>query len=381
MKKIFLSALALSAIGVGMQAQEGVVRPGLLQNWSLGLNGGVTTPMTHHAFFGSMKGITGINVAKQISPVIGVGLEGYVSFNTSVWNNAVKSNAYGSMDNQYVGLYGTANLTRLFKGFSCTPSKFSIEALLGAGWGHDCWAKTPGIGDHNYFATRAGLNFNYAVMPQLTLALKPSVTWDMSDAGVSQSSAAYNANKAVFNCMVGVIFNLGGNGFKCVESTVTNTAGLNAQVNELRAQIAGNEAATAAMEAQNAALQNQLTACQNQGPKVVKENVNTLTSTRYVFYKNASSVITPDQQPNVEMIAQYMKNHPKSTVKIDGYASPTGPEELNIKLANARAESVKNSLIKKYGIAANRISAQGHGVGDMFSEESWNRVAICVLDN
>ncbi|MDE6812526.1 MAG: OmpA family protein, partial [Duncaniella sp.] len=50
------------------------------------------------------------------------------------------------------------------------------------------------------------------------------------------------------------------------------------------------------------------------------------------------------------------------------------------RLANARAEAVKNALIKRFKIDPKRISAEGQGIGHMFSEESWNRVSICTLD-
>ena len=44
------------------------------------------------------------------------------------------------------------------------------------------------------------------------------------------------------------------------------------------------------------------------------------------------------------------------------------------------ADAVKNILVNKDGIAANRINAIGHGVGDIFSEPAWNRVGICTID-
>ncbi|MDY3268529.1 MAG: OmpA family protein, partial [Phocaeicola sp.] len=34
---------------------------------------------------------------------------------------------------------------------------------------------------------------------------------------------------------------------------------------------------------------------------------------------------------------------------------------------------------KKYRIAASRITAEGQGIGAMFSEPDWNRVSICTL--
>lgn len=380
MKKILFCAMALAAASLTVSAQQYVERTNFLSNWSIGVDGGVTTPLRGHAFFGSMKGTAGLHIEKQVSPIFGLGVEGYAAFNTSQWN-APEPRSYTMVDESYVGAYGTVNLTNLFMGFSCEPRKFSIDAVLGAGWGHEYWAASQGE-DWNTFVTKAGLNFNYKVCPKLTLSLKPAILWDMSDGGAAQSSCSYNANRAVFNCAVGVTYNFGP-GFKCYipQDNSAEIAALNAQVNALRAANDACAADLAACTAAQAALAADLAACQAQGPKIVKENTNTLQSTRYVFYKNASSVITPDQMPNVEMIAQYLKNHPKATVDIKGYASKTGPEELNIKLANARAESVKNALIKKYGVKADRIQAKGMGIGDSFSEESWNRVSICTLEN
>lgn len=81
------------------------------------------------------------------------------------------------------------------------------------------------------------------------------------------------------------------------------------------------------------------------------------------------------------MVASYLKNHKDAKVDIKGYASPDGSEEINIRLANARAQAVKDALINKYKINANRISAQGEGIGNMFSEESWNRVSVCTIED
>jgi hypothetical protein len=49
-------------------------------------------------------------------------------------------------------------------------------------------------------------------------------------------------------------------------------------------------------------------------------------------------------------------------------------------LSQRRADAVKDILVNKYGIAANRINTIGHGVGDIFSEPAWNRVGICTID-
>ncbi len=181
--------------------------------------------------------------------------------------------------------------------------------------------------------------------------------------------------------MVGFNYNFGP-GFECVTipDNSAEIAELNGRVNALRADLNGRDAALAAANAKNGELSAALAACEAKPAQVVTKNTNTLNSVRYVFFKIGSSVITPDQMPNVEMIAAYLKNHPKAKVEIKGYASPDGSLEFNERLAAARAESVKNSLMKRYKIPADRISAKGEGIGSMFAEESWNRVSICTLE-
>ena len=378
-KSILLGALVLGAMTANAQAVE---QPGFFQNWSMGLDGGVTTPMTHHAFFGSMRGLVGLNVKKQITPTFGLGVEGQFGVNTSSWKGRIHSNT--AFDNSYVGTFGTVDLFNLFGGYNGSVRPFTIEALAGAGWGH--YYQTGGVKDYNFFATKVGLNFNFNVSEDVTIAIKPSIVWDMTPGTAEQTSVNYNVNKAAFNLQAGVTYHFGGNNFKIVQPyNQAQIDALNGQVNDLRAALEASMANSAAWEANAADLANQLAACMNRAPQVVKEEKvtvnNQLNSVRYVFYKIGSSVITPDQMPNVEMIAAYLKNHPESKVVVKGYASQDGPLELNVKLAQARAESVKNALVNKYKIKADRIQAEGEGIGNMFKEESWNRVSICTISD
>ncbi|MDE6048312.1 MAG: OmpA family protein [Paramuribaculum sp.] len=376
MKKILLIA-ALAAGVATASAQDALRATGIGSNWSIGLDGGVTTPLKKHPFFGDMRGTVGAHIAKQLTPTFGLGVEGQFGVNTSSWSGHKSATAF---DNLYLGAYGTVNLFNLFSGYVPAQRVFDIDAVAGAGWGRDIY--NLGSGQyHNYFATKAGLNFNFHPSEKVTISLKPYVAWDMSDADVRFSSAAYNANKATFNFLAGVTYNFGP-GFEAVrEYNQAEVDALNAQVNALRADVAAAALAAEASQAQAAALAIQLDSCLNQAPKVIKEETNTLSSVRYVFFRIGSSTITADQQPNVEMIAAYLKNHPDSKVVIKGYASKDGNEEFNIKLAAARAESVRTSLIKKYGIKASRIQAEGEGIGNMFTEESWNRVSICTIED
>ena len=167
-----------------------------------------------------------------------------------------------------------------------------------------------------------------------------------------------------------------------------NTTALNDQINDLRAQLANAEnnynsrlaQMQSDLDAANRALnncKNDLNAAKNAAPKIVdnsKQYMNVL-----VHFPVNKTGITADQRANVERVAAYLKSHPEATCEIKGYASPEGPQENNIKLANGRAASVKDMLVNKYGIAANRINAKGQGISNMFDELSWNRVSICEI--
>ena len=377
MKRIIL--LPAIALGVMTASAQAIEQPGFFDNMSIGVNGGVTTPLAHHAFFKSMRPVVGISVDKMVTPTFGVGVESLFGINTSSINGVHSSTAF---DNSYVGAYGKVDLFNLFGGYQCAVRPFTIEAQAGAGWGHDYINAANGQ-DWNYFATKAGLNFRFNTSDHFSINIQPSVLFNMTDNGISQTAVGYDKKGANFNITAGVSYRFG-DGFTCVVPyNQAEVDALNAEVNALRAAVADASVMTAAAEATAADLAAQLQACKDRKPTVIKEvtNTNTLTSVRYIFYRNGSATITADQQPNVEMIAAYLNNHPEAKVVIKGYASKDGNLDFNIKLAQRRAEAVKTELQKRYKIAANRIVAEGQGVGEMFSEESWNRVSICTLED
>lgn len=409
MKKILLVAAAAFGM-LSAQAQQALEYSNFGSNWSIGLDGGVTTPMVGHAFWGSMRGTVGLHIGKQVSPLFGFGVEGSAAINTSSWDYSPNVDVYNNgrsttaFDQLYVGAYGSMNLTNLFCGYNCDGRVFDLDLILGAGWGHEMWNKdsSPFYGVekyenpnshsyYNYFVTKVGLNLNFNVCKNFTISLKPSIAWNMTGVGsgvknfntldVENASAAYDVHKATFNLAVGLTYNFGP-GFKCVvPRDQAEIDALNAQINDLRAALDACGVALAASQAEVAGLAAELEACKNRPVEVVKEVNNNLNSVRFVFFKKASYVITPDQQPNVEMIAAYLKNHKDSKVVIKGYASPEGNLDFNIKLAQNRAEAVKKALISKYKIDPARITAEGEGIGHMFTEETWNRVSVCTIED
>ena len=394
-KTILLAAVALGAITA--QAQQVVEAPKFFDNWSVSLVGGATNSIEGNAFWGDMRGVVGIEIEKQVTPILALGVEGNWGINTSY---GVGHNVF---DDQYAGVYGAINLNKLFGACKCKTQLFEVEAVAGAGWGrtYDCnWSmdhnnwytadsRTYTGFDHNFFATKAGLNFNFNVCDKVTVSFKPSMVWNMSDSHQWNTSASYDSHKARLNLMAGVTYHIGGKGFNCVRPyDQAEIDALNAQINDLRQQ---NEACNANLDAAKnhaARLQKELDDCNKklrekpaQVVQTVVEHQTQLNNIVSVFFNKASSAIKADQKPNVEMVANYLKSNPEATVEIRGYASPEGSVEINQELSEARAQSVKNMLVKTYGIDSDRIvNAAGYGVGTIFEEPTWNRVSICILD-
>ena len=155
---------------------------------------------------------------------------------------------------------------------------------------------------------------------------------------------------------------------------------MNSSINNLRSQVGSKDNQLASTTRQVNKLQSELDACRN---KVVP--VETVIKTdripeSVITFRQGKSVVDASQLPNVERIASYLKKHPDANVIIKGYASPEGNLEFNKKLAKARAEAVESILVKKYKIDSTRVSAEGQGIGDMFTDPDWNRVSICTID-
>ena len=144
----------------------------------------------------------------------------------------------------------------------------------------------------------------------------------------------------------------------------------------MRAELASAIGLLKAEELRTDELQNQIRECRESLREVSADNMESIL---YVYYELAQSNIRESQQPVVEMIASYLKSNPEAKVIVKGYASKEGELEFNERLSADRAESVKSMLESKYGIASDRIKAEGCGILEQFKELSWNRVAICII--
>ena len=75
--------------------------------------------------------------------------------------------------------------------------------------------------------------------------------------------------------------------------------------------------------------------------------------------------------------------NPKLNIQLVGYADMSGSDTYNMQLSKNRAARVRNHLIKKYGVAANRIKTKAMGETNQFSlsDNSDNRrTEIIILE-
>ena len=374
MKK-FIAVTVACLTCSGIYAQRAYEGANLGDNWSIGIHAGVTTPLTHSAFFPNMRATWGRGIGKQLTPFFGMGVEAMTSINTTASKTA--------FDNTNVSLLTSVNLSNLFAGYWGTPRLFEIETVAGLGWLH--YAQN-GDGDRNSISSKLGLNFNFNLgeAKAWTIGIKPALVYDLNACG--ERNVGFNANRAAWEITAGLKYH-----FRCSNGKhhisfaklydQAEVDALNEQVNNLRQTNVDQEAELTAANQRNAELEQQLADCKNQGPVIVTDTITSHKKTleSVVTFRQGGVSVVASQTPNVERIATYLKNHEKATVSIKGYASPEGKAEVNARIAQQRADAVKSLLVKRYKIAENRITAEGQGVGNMFEEPDWNRVSICTI--
>ena len=371
-KTILLSVFALGALTIN--AQTVVVKGGgFWDNWSMGVQGGATMKMSGEAFFKSARPAFGLTLGKQWTPILGMDIQGMGYVNTT--------NSSTMIDASDVSLIGRMNLMNLFAGYNGMPRPFEVETVTGLGWLHHYMT---GSGDTDDLSARIGLNFNFNLGEDAawTLGIKPAVLFNLTGEYPSKK-LAFNRNKANMEILLGLTYHFadedGNRHFALVNAIDPLVlAAMNEEINDLREVIVAKDVELVGLADELMVVQDQLNEARNKEIEATGQTIKILESV-VAFPFNQSDVQT-SQMPSLEHAANYLKDNPDAKITVNGYASPEGTEEYNLQLSQRRADAVKNILVDKYGIAADRINAIGHGVGDVFSVPAWNRVGICTID-
>lgn len=388
MKKLFF-VLAAAMLTVSASAQKTTITSNKAgDNWYVGANVGIATPIAKFPYqndaegAGRLKGFApklGVRVGKNLTTVFGLALDADLYFEASD-KSAMKQ--YTFIDAINVDLLGTFNLSNAFAGYKGEPRAFEVIALVGGGYSHTYGEPKSGVNVKGAF----DFAFNLGAAKNLQLYIEPAIVFgqptpnwqnplrkaDDKWNGIGQVSVGLNYKFGNSN---------GSHNFKIEQlRDQAEIDGLNAKINELRADNKAKDGKIAADGKAIADLKAQLAACQARPAQTIVEEriikeVNATLQPIVIFGQGKTNVDAAGMA-SCEMVAKYMKNHPTAKVKILGYASPEGSKEINDRIAKQRAESVKNVLVKKYKIAADRLEAEGQGATDKLSSENdFNRVA------
>lgn len=392
MRKILL-LVAVAASAVAANAQERLAQSKFFDNWSIGINAGAATPTTNYSFFKNARLSYGVELRKDFSPVFGlsIGAQGYTNSASRVAGVADLHNAFTTftgktaIDNAKYRVAGNFNLSNMLFGYNGRPRTFEVEAVAGAGLTH----VYSGVAKNaDAFQADFGLNFLFNLGASRAWAVKfsPTIGYTVFDEIAPINGADLNINKSVIEANLGFVYRFknsnGANHFTLEACKKVDEEGLNATINNLRGQLNGKAGELSQAQAQIRTLQQQLNEARNQKPatKTVVETKSTRTLESMVHYRIGQSVIDASQMPNVERVAIYLKKNPTAKAIVRGYASTDGSAAINKKLSIARAEAVKTALVKKYKIAADRITTEGQGAVEMFEQQEWNRVSITTID-
>lgn len=81
-----------------------------------------------------------------------------------------------------------------------------------------------------------------------------------------------------------------------------------------------------------------------------------------IEFDTAKAAIKAKYHNEIGRVAEFMKKYPEASGVIEGHTDNVGKADMNLKLSQQRADSIRKYLIDKYGIEPSRLSAKGYGM-------------------
>ena len=336
----------------------------------------ITNPFWDNWFFsigGGAEALFGDNdhVGKWFTPGLGLRLQysglqgrGFAGSETADFVKSGKlANGYYKQKFNYMNLHGDVmfNLNALFGGYN-SHRVYEIIPYIGAGWAH-AYSRP-----HTNSAT-----FNAGIINRFRLSNAVDLNLELSATGLEGKFDGEHGSKpdydGILGATIGVTYYFPTRGFQRPVPQIISELELNQMRNQMNA-----------MAAANMQLQQQLANAQQPVEVEDTEEVvitDTNIAPRTVFFKIGSDKLSPQEEMNLSYLASKMKEFPNMTYTINGYAdSATGTPSINQKLSLERAQAVKDLLVKKYGISADRLSVAAGGGVDKFGQPILNRVVL-----
>lgn len=80
-----------------------------------------------------------------------------------------------------------------------------------------------------------------------------------------------------------------------------------------------------------------------------------------VTFPAGKALLDAEDKDEIKKLADFLKEYPSTYVNVEGHTDNKGKKAANKLLSTQRANAVRNSLIKDFGVAADRVTAEGFG--------------------
>ena len=321
MKKITL-VIAMFTMAMAASAQNAGQK--FFDNWSIGVDGGINTNLHN---WDNGGGVLGLQLTKGITPVVSFEFASQIGLNDIAWDgDGVSWNVLG--DKKHISTISAIastkiNLMNWFGGYLGHPRVFEIQARGGIGYLREVEREV------NSAVGKVGLDFDFNLGKERAwvLSLRPAVVWNACEYATFEKGQFATAQLTA-----GVTYRFktsnGTHNFVNVEPKV---------VTKIVEKIVEKPFETV---------------------RVVEKEVHDTVFVKVenevvcVEFKNNSAALSDDA------IAALDKIEGKK-VEIEGFASPVGTKEYNLKLSQQRADNVA-AFLKEKGNEI--ISSVGKGV-------------------
>ena len=359
---------------IQVQDKYQVITNPFWDNWFFSIGGGAEALFGDNDHVGKFRDrispTLNVAVGKWFTPGLGLRLQysglqgrGFAGSETADFVKSGKlANGYYKQKFNYMNLHGDVmfNLNALFGGYN-SHRVYEIIPYIGAGWAH-AYSRP-----HTNSAT-----FNAGIINRFRLSNAVDLNLELSATGLEGKFDGEHGGRpdydGILGATLGVTYYFPTRGFQRPVPQIISEL----ELRQMRDQMN-------AMAAANMQLQQQLANAQQpvveEAEEVVVTDANI--APRTVFFKIGSDKLSPQEEMNLSYLASKMKEFPNMTYTINGYAdSATGTPSINQKLSLERAQAVKDLLVKKYGISADRLSVAAGGGVDKFGQPILNRVVL-----
>jgi outer membrane protein OmpA-like peptidoglycan-associated protein len=358
-KLVLLFAAAVFAVSASAQTVE---ESKTFDNFYIGINGGLATKTTGHAWLKNLNPNAGVRIGRYFTPVLGLAVESNAYF-------SVKPYAPTGTFVRYLNtsLLGTVNLSNWLGGYKGEPRPFEVTAVAGLGWGHlfgNSAAYQAGTNKgKNNLTQKLALDFayNFGGNKAWQVYIEPSINYGLNDAQQAQypvnnvGDIAWNINKSYVQLNAGLVYKFG-----------TSNGTHNFKIAQLRDQ--------AEIDALNSKIDDLRNELAKKPKEVIKEVVKEAPAPQEVKVENLVFVTFAQGETVLTKEAEKAPDAVKAGkhVQIVGTASPEGSKEINDKISQGRADVVAKYLQGK-GVVVDE--ATGKGVQGTTS----NRLAVVYV--